>query len=498
MGRTPRERFRRERGRVEDLGDGAVREALLGFADAIDPEVPHAEAPTVENGRLSGRESKSNSTAKGYLSALRCAHQRGLGLLEADAETVNDFMADLVTEPENRRHDLVEFDGSITKPTAKSWQSALRGFYRWATEPGASEDRPEARVEWPADDIRMFSERSTPKHDSEDLPDQADLDALREACIDSQNTRRDRAFLELAAGTGQRVYALVTLRVKDVALEGDRPHILLNPEIEGDGDKGAIEEAGRWRPIVTDPGPIRQWIKNHPLRGSDKRAEYGAPEDFEDCYLFVGSVSQRSTDAASHWSAEAARNMLDRRAEHTENLPGVKTADVSANPHNWRHYAYTQSQDIPDLDEPTRRKVFGWSPGSDTGERLYGHETGKKAGQRFADAWQSHYGDGDAESVAEQVVGADADQRLSPEARSALIDELTRDEQARKEFAESLGLYTPDQMNQLFRTSLAGAFDQLGDQLGLEIDGAEVAESAWDLSGVDDDGNPLVLQPAEE
>jgi len=109
----------------------------------------------------------------------------------------------------------------------------------------------------------------------------------------------------------------------DVDLDADVPHVLLNPEIAGDGDKGAIERTGRWKPIVTDTGPIRQWIQTHPLRDADRRAEHGAPDDFEDCYLFVGSPRQHSTDLSDHWGTDAVRSMLMRRKADTETLAGA-------------------------------------------------------------------------------------------------------------------------------------------------------------------------------
>lgn len=442
MARTPRDRFLREIDRCENIDDAAVRYALVGpemFAEAVDPDVTHVELPDVEHGTIDGHESLSNSTGKNYLSALRCAHQRGLELLDSDADTVNAFMRDLVTEPDKRRSGLVDYDGSISKPSAKSWQSALIAFYRFCTEPGQAGDRPGVAVEWPADDIIMFTARSDPKHDEGDMPRQADLDAMREACLNSQNTRRDRAFLEVAAGTGQRVYALVTLRVGDVDLDGDVPHVLLNPEIAGDGDKGAIEETGRWKPIVSDPAPIREWIRNHPLRDSDTRAEHGAPDAFEDCYLFVGSLKQRSTDASDHWGAEAARDMLNRRKSDTAGLPGETTVDVPVNPHNWRHYAYTKSQDLP-IDESTRRKVFGWAPGSDTGQTVYGHKENETAGRQFAEAWREAFDEaGAAASVAEQVVGGVAGLDLPPETRRELVQELVSDDEFKQDLVDAIG-----------------------------------------------------------
>lgn len=437
MARSPRERFERERDRIAGLDDPEVQAALTEFADAVDPEFSHAQVPEpAQNGGVK-RDSKSNSTAKNYLSALRCAYQRGLDLLGAEASTVNDFMRDLVMDPERRRYDLVEYQGSIGKPSAKSWQSALRAFYRFCTEPGQADERPDVAVEWPADGIIMFTERSDPKHDEDDMPEQADLDAMREACLQGQNTRRDRAFLEIAAGTGQRITALVTLRVGDVRLDADVPHVLLNPEIAGDGDKGAIENTGRMKPIVTDTGPVRKWIENHPLRDPEVREEHGAPAEFDDCYLFVGSLRQRSTDASSHWGAEAARNTLARRKADTETLHGVKTVDIPVNPHNWRHYAYTQSQDLP-MDESTRRAVFGWTKGSDTGQRIYGHKENEKAVREFAEKWAETHGAADTEGVAEQVVGQAVAGDLSPEARQALVQELLGDEAVVEELADAV------------------------------------------------------------
>jgi len=437
MARSPRDKFERERDRIDDLNDDAIREALSEFADALDPEFNHAQVPKPgQNGTVT-HNSGTNSTGKNYLCALRCAHQRGLDILDADAETVNRFMRDLVTDPESRRYDLVDYDGSMTKPSAKTYQSALRAVYRYCTEPGVSDDRPEVAVEWPADEVIMFSERSDPKHDADDMPEQADLDAMREACLSGQNTRRDRAFLEIAAGTGQRVYALVTLRVGDIRLDADVPHVMLNPEIDGDGDKGAIENTGRRKPVVTDTGPVRKWIENHPFSDPETREEYDGPEEFEDCYLFIGSLRQRSTNAAGHWSPEAARDMLDRRKADTATMPGIETVEIPVNPHNWRHYAYTKSQDLP-MDESTRRKVFGWAPGSDTGQRVYGHKENEKAVREFTEAWGEKFGEADAEGVAEQVVGGAAAGDLSPEVRRALVEEILGDDDLKSELAAAV------------------------------------------------------------
>lgn len=452
MARSPRDRFLRERERCRDVDDPDVADALgVQFADALDPEVPHVELPKLDrSGVLDGHESASHSTAKNYLNALRCTHQRGLDLLGADAETVNAFMDDLVVEPEERRYDLVEGDGSIGKPYAKQWQSALRVFYRFCTEPTRADDRPSVGVTWEdvngSKNIRMYSARSTPKHKTEGAPREAELEALRQACLAGQNTRRDQAFLEMAAGTGQRVYALVTLRVGDVRghIDGtaDYPfsHIELNPAIKNDGDKGAIENTGGGliRPFVGEPGPVKEWIEHHPLSDPDVRAEVGAPEDFDDCYLFVGSLRQRSTDPTDHWGDDAARDMLKRRKGDTVTLVGVETVDVPVNPHAWRHYAYTRSKTLP-IDEADRRRMFGWVRGSDTGERLYDDNETADAAGRIAEAFaEASPDDEQAASVASQVLGEAVTEDLSDEALSAIVQQLATDEDAMAELGQEV------------------------------------------------------------
>ncbi|WP_232702805.1 tyrosine-type recombinase/integrase [Halobacterium wangiae] len=440
MSKNPREKFERERGRCEDIEDDDVREAVLAYGDAMDREYDYENAPKPTSTGAVTRESKSNGTAAIYLSAVRSAHDRGLNLLEADAETVNHFMLDLVNDPDDRRYGLVDedYEDKIQKSSGQRWQSALIGFYRYCTEPGVSDDRPTVAVEWPADDIHIFPDRSDPKYDEDDMPEQADLDALREACLYSQNTHRDRALLELAAGTGQRVYALVTLKVKHVRLEDEVPHILLNPEIDGDGDKNAIEYTGRFKPIVSDIGPIREWLRHHPLRDDDVRARYdGVPEQFEDCYLLIGALNHKDTDPTSHWDADAARDMLVRRKENTKTMPGVKTVDVPVNPHNWRHYAYTRSKDLA-IPESKRRSVFGWARDSNIGERLYDHKANTDNSRDFADAWAETFGTEGGTSVAEQVVGDAALADLSPEATRALVRELATDETAMRELAAAV------------------------------------------------------------
>lgn len=441
MARSYREKFEDERDRVAEIDDPDVADALRDFADALDPDFGYEQPPKPNPTGGIDHETPSNGTAAIYLQKLRLAHDRGLDLLEAGADEVNRFMVDMTTEPDRRRGEL-DYAGTISKPTGTTYQCALRAFYRWATEPTSADDRPDVDVDWPADGIMIFRERSDPKHDEDDMAEPSDVEAMREACLRSHNTRRDRAFIELVAGTCQRVYALVTLRVKHVHLDAEVPHVLLNPEIDGDGDKGAIENTGRWKPIVSDTEPIRQWIEHHSLRDPEVRAEHGAPEDIEDCYLFVGDPAQSDSDLSDHWSASGARDMLERRKADTADLSTVDTVEIPVNPHNWRHYAYTMSQDLP-IDESKRRKVFGWVPGSDTGSQTYGHKTNQDAGKEFASAWAEAFEEASV-STQEMIGEVAAADDLPAETRQALVEAITEDDDLLSELAEHVAAISGD------------------------------------------------------
>lgn len=402
--------------------------ALTAFANAADPDRtrPRLRKPRAD-GTLKDLE-LANGTAASYLRRLRLLRQYGLDLLTCTAAEFNDFMTELVDGDPTNPSDT----GRMARSTASQYQSAARAFYRFCTEPGVAHERPAVEVEWPADDILIFSSDDTPRHDEGDMFEDVEVDALREACVKGRNPRRDRAFIELLAGTCQRITAIRTLRVGDIHVDPDDnpPHILLNPEIRNDGDKGAIDAAGRWRPIVSDAGPVREWLRHHPLRDSAARREHDCPDDFADCYLFVGEIYHHETDPRTPWEQSAARAMLKRRKAATESLPNVATVTKPVDPHNFRHWGYSKSKELP-IDEDVRRKVFGWTAGSDTGDTVYGHVTTEKAGKQFAEEWSERFGDGDGDiaGVTEQVVGSALGGDLSPEARRALAEQLATDEQ---------------------------------------------------------------------
>ena len=421
-----RHKFKRELARITGgdgfttdypgLEDDETAAALLEFSRALDPD---SARPRLRKPRADGSVvdvDPSPSTAFEYLRLMRITHDRGFDLLTGTAEEYNDFMLDMVDGA------LKAYDGEIGRTTAGKYQSAARAFYRFCDEPGQSDDRPDTAIEWPADDIVVFADQSEPRYDEADMFDEDEVDALRKGCIRTQNPHRDRALIEILAGTAQRIEAVRTLRVRDVVTDpdGGPPYILLNPEIRDDGDKGAIEHAGRWRPIVSDVGPIREYLNHHPLSDPAVRREHGAPGNLEDCYLFVGDPDHPRTNASNPWAANGIRRVLERLG----NRVGV---DKPVRPHNFRHWSYSRSKEL-DVDESVRRKIFGWAPGSTTGDTVYGHVSSEQAGKQFAEQWAERFDDRGISGVAEQLVGDVVAGDLSPEARQALVKELIGDE----------------------------------------------------------------------
>lgn len=419
---------------LDPQADAAVACALTAFANAADPEAmrPQLRKPR-KDGTLKDVDLSNNSSAS-YLRRLRLTYQYGFDLLDGTAEEYNDFMVELVDGDPDDPTD----DGPLQRSTASQYQSAARMFYRFCTEPGEADGRPDVEVEWPADAIRIFHYDAEPQHDDGDMFTDDEVNALREACLKAQNPRRDRAFIELLCGTAQRVTVIRTLRIQDVDLTGKVPNILINPEIRNDGDKGAIEAWGRWRPIVSDVGPIREWIENHPLRDDSVRSEHGCPDRFEDCYLFVGEPSHYNSDPTNPWANSSTWRMLRRRRDATDRIASVPTVTKPVDHHNFRHFAYTRSKELP-IDEGVRRAVFGWVSGSETGETTYGHVTGQQLGKEFAEAWADAFDDGDAdtvEGVADEIAGAVFSGELSPEAMQDLGRHLGGNEHFREGLAE--------------------------------------------------------------
>ena len=268
-----------------------------------------------------------------YLSCLRIAIKDGFDPLEDTAAEFNDLM------------DTMHDDGGKAKTTLQGYQAAAQAFYRYHDHLGVDPD-----------DIHNYTEKSDPRHDERDMFTEEDIKALRRAISETKMQTRNRALLELLIFTGQRISALLTLRMRDVDLE--EGYIYLNEDY--DDKNGGLKNAtqrGRKRPMFGAKKYVRDWIQYHPKGGDN-------PDP--DAWLFIGDPSHWKTDPDDHWAKVSADHVLRR-------LKGYAEIDKPVNAHNFRHYCATVLYRDYDLDRDTIRMLLGHVRGSSALEETYSH-----------------------------------------------------------------------------------------------------------------------------
>jgi integrase/recombinase XerD len=358
MAKTPRDNFDREIANVASLADNGIIEAdveaILYLADAMDPNLTHQKLRDID------REVAETSLGTGAL-RLRClrvlARDSNIDLVTANADEVNDVI-----------DHMRDVEGKM-ESTLVQYQISARHLYRFhdfGVEPS---------------DINIYSPASEPKHDAQDLFTSGEVEQLRKACGQSRNTYRNRAFLELLIFTGQRITALLTLKIGDVDLDPETnkhsAYIYLNKEYAETygGLKNALVR-GRKRPIFGARKYVRDWIRNHP-NGDD-------PDE----WLFVSSKNVHNSIAGNHWSRSAAYGQLSRLADSVDlNKP--------VNPNNFRHYTATILNREYDVDFDDIRMLLGHKEDSTILEEIYSHLTEDdhidniESAMGFADAEES-------------------------------------------------------------------------------------------------------------
>lgn len=224
MATTPRDRLDREKRKIEVLAadpdarmTASDREALLEYADALDDQkVRHKYRDADGNVKT-----LKPRTIDRYLSNLRICVEAGFDLLDTTADEFNDFM--------DHFHD----DVGKSKATLATYQAAGESFHRYHDDLGVKTEA-----------IEYFTPDTTPKHDEMDMFTEEEVQALRQACGETKWVHRNRALLELLIFTGQRISALVTLRIGDVDVQ--EGYIYLNDtfEAENGGLKGPFSVDG--------------------------------------------------------------------------------------------------------------------------------------------------------------------------------------------------------------------------------------------------------------
>lgn len=240
------------------------------------------------------------STLKTYLRRLRrAAEWAPVPLTELDEATYREWIFELAHDESKGRG-----DGPLSDATMKSYEDIVCQFLAL-----------ECDRAWASDVERTTVEDSGV--DAGAMLDGDDIAALRDAA----RHQRDIALVDFLTDTGARITLVCALRIRDLALEGDRP--TYQPNADALGLKGA--EITPY-PIIDAAADLRSYLRGtHPRPDEPKAAVFHRLRRYDD--------DIEDDDGACDPSA--LRNHLVRLGERA----GV---DKPMNPHNFRHSAITR------------------------------------------------------------------------------------------------------------------------------------------------------------
>lgn len=270
-------------------------------------------------------------------------------LVEFDCR--NDVI-DLLAAFGDGSHPDVKDDG-LGDGTLRAYRQAAKLFFR-----------DELGHEW-GDDIIIGAPDASPITEDQILTND-DVDALLEAAT----TPRDAAMVAFLTVTGQRISAMLSLRVGDITVDGQTATARLNSDAVG------LKGASGPRPLLWARSHIVSWRSIHP-RARDPDAPFF-------CAVQSGSRPARDGSTIS-WEAGDALSPSQVRARFKTlaSRAGVDTAKVK--PHNFRHTAITRMRDEGVSDDRIKFMV-GVAQDSDILER-YDKQSDDRMMDRIRDAY---------------------------------------------------------------------------------------------------------------
>jgi len=319
------EQIRDEINRKADSGEISEndREYLLEFLDAKDPECRIVNDPN--------DKPKSDGTLSRYAYSLkRIADLADFELTNATPNDINYFCNDM----KQGRVDGVKDDG-LTSGSVANYQKSLRKFYEYHSDLGVDKD-----------EIILYKDDSG-RVDERDIFTKEDIKALRDAC----DHPRDRCLVDFLLYTGQRLSAILNLRIKDIDLESGE--FYLNEEA------GDLKGAGGKRPLLYAKKAVRDWIRAHPC------------SDDPEAHL----ITQKSKNMGSNDYELGSR--LDGSTVYVQLQRIGEKAGVNkpVNAHNFRHTFVTVAVRDYDMDFDTVKRLIGHAPDSQVMESTYTHLT---------------------------------------------------------------------------------------------------------------------------
>lgn len=351
---SPRHKYERERERIEEQLEGANREHVLELLDALDPEV---RRPTFEHD--GEKTTLASSSLFVYGARLRLlSGEVGKPLIELTNPEIDDLADGLL-------------DGSTGIGPADgysvSWvqqaENALKAFFRY--HEGHDVD---------PEEIPMESQERT-SVDERALWTVDEVNRMR-SVIDS---KRNEAFFELLAYTGQRIRVVQTLRVKDVDPDaGDTGRYYVNDEVEGRKNRDGHG------PLLGARGAVRRWLEVHPTKGEPDHEEHALITAMPNTTGTPGEPLTQTT------LRDILRDIADRA--------GV---EKDVHPHMFRHYFTTMARKPKsrggfEIDPDHIKRLRGDSPGSTVMETTYQHLGDEDSSEHAEDAFRGEEPEGNA------------------------------------------------------------------------------------------------------
>lgn len=242
------------------------------------------------------RHSMEDSSLGMYVSHLRRASERAdVPLVDMDHADYQNFVFDL-------RHNHGHDGTGLAETTVCNYQEVLRQFFKeietdWVGK--ISVDRPDSTVH------------------PDDMLTQDDIAALTSAAP----RPRDIALIEFLADTGARTSLAMSLRVRDVSLDGERA--TYTPNADAQGLKGANIQP---YPIIDAKASMRAYLRHsHPRPDEPNAAFFHKTKQFD---------SDVSVD-----DGVLAPALVRKRFKKIASDAGV---EKPVNPHNFRHSAISR------------------------------------------------------------------------------------------------------------------------------------------------------------
>jgi integrase len=329
MAKSKRERYENQLQLLDEADvDDKEKELIREYAFAHDSQKMSVTSPD--------RSTVSDSTLYQYVSNTRRMAERGdFKLYEATADDVNRYMDKLLSG--NLKG--VKDDG-LTPGTVNNHQGTARVFYEYHDQFGVDPK-----------DISLISDNENNAVDERDILDKDDIHAIRTAATDP----RDKALVDMLLYTGQRLSAILNLRLKDIGLE--EGVFYLNE------DAGDLKGASGKRSLFYAENAVRNWYNNHPLTDDGEATD---PEAHFITHKY--NWEKKPYEPGERLDNSTVYNQLQRIGKRA----GV---DKPMNPHNFRHTFVTVCKRDYGMDTDTIKRIIGHSPDSNIMETTYQHLT---------------------------------------------------------------------------------------------------------------------------